>query len=161
MRSSRKPTQLKSPFLAYKVEYGTNLGASSLLTTRYFRTFSGQSEDLPAQGIFADPYGGTRTAGQFDVTTQIGEKNPLKYGAIYEFVVPYGNRYDFTSYTAFTTPAYIITYPITHPNQPLPLPYTYTGLLPNNNPSSQQGLEQDFFSPAFCAQLQLTGTAAT
>jgi hypothetical protein len=149
--------QLKSPFLAYKVEYGTSLGSSSQLTARYFRTFSGQSEDLPAQGIFADPYGGTRTAGQFDVTTQIGEKNLLKYGGIYEFVVPYGNRYDFTSYTAFTTPAYIISYPITHPNQPLPLPYTYTGLLPNNNPSFQQGLEQDFFSPAFCAQLQIHG----
>ena len=66
--------------------------------------------------------------------------------------MPYGNRYDFTSYTAFTTPAYIITYPIMHPNQPLPLPYTYTGLLPNNNPSCQQGFEQDFFSPSFCAR---------
>ena len=38
-----------------------------------------------------------------------------KYGAIYDWVVPYGNRYDFTSYTAFTTPAFIVTYPITHP----------------------------------------------
>ena len=47
-----------------------------------------------------------------------------------------GNRYDFTSYTAFTTPPFIVTYAITHPNQPLPLPYTYTGLLPNNNPSA-------------------------
>ena len=126
--------QLKSPFLAYKLEYGVNLGTSSLLTARYFRTFTEQSQDMPAQGIFADPYGGTRTAGQIDVTTQIGSKNLLKYGTIYEFVVPYGNRYDFTSYTAFTTPAYIITYPITHPLQPLPLPYTYPGLLPNNNP---------------------------
>ena len=131
--------ELKSPFLAYKVEYDVNLGASTLLTTRFFRTFTGQSEDMPAQGIFAEPFGGTRTAGQFDGTTQIGEKNTLKYGGIYEYVVPYGNRYDFTSYTAFTTPAYIITYPITHPLQPLPLPYTYTGLLPNNNPSRQQG----------------------
>ena len=50
------------------------------MTARYFRTFSGQSEDLPAQGIFADPYGGTRTAGQFDITTQLGEKNLFKYG---------------------------------------------------------------------------------
>ena len=82
----------------------------------------------------------------------------MKYGAIYEFVVPDGNRYDFTSYTAFTTPAYMIDYPITHPNQPLPLPYTYTGLLPNNNPSFQEGLEQDFFSPSFCAQLQIHGS---
>ncbi len=146
---------LKNPFLAYKVEYGAQLGTTSQLTARYFRTFTGQSEDLPAQGIFADPFGGTRTAGQFDITTQLGTKNLLKYGAIYQWVVPYGNRYDFTSYTAFTTPAYIITYPITHPNQPLPVPYTYTGLVPNNNPADAEGLEQDFFSPSFCAQQKL------
>ena len=129
------------------------MGSSSLLTARYWRTFVGQSQDMPAQGIFAQPYGGTRTAGQIDGTTQIGSKNLLKYGTIYDWVVPYGNRYDFTSYTAFTTPSYIITYPITHPLRPLPLPYTYTGLLPNNNPYAQQGLEQDFFSPAVCAQV--------
>jgi TonB dependent receptor/Carboxypeptidase regulatory-like domain len=146
---------LKSPFLAYKVEYGANLGTTSLLTARYFRTFIGQSEDLPAQGIFADPYGGTRTAGQIDITTQLGTKHLLKYGGIYQFVVPYGNRYDFTSYTAFTLPPFITTYAITHPLQPLPLPYTYQGLLPNNNPFAQQGLEQDFFSQSFCGQLGL------
>ena len=150
-----EPDTLQSPFEAYKLEYDLNLGSSTLLTTRFFRTFSQQSETLPAQGIFAQPYGGNRTAGQIDGTTQLGTKNLLKYGTIYEYVVPYGNRYDFTSYTAFTTPAYIITYPITHPLQPLPLPYTYTGLLPNNNPAAQQGLEEDFFSPAFCAQLNL------
>ena len=144
-----------SPFLAYKLEYATSLGASSLLTARFWRTFVGQSQDMPAQGIFAQPYGGTRTAGQLDGTTQIGSKNLLKYGSIYDWVVPYGNRYDFTSYTAFTTPAFVVTYAITHPNAPLPLPYTYTGLLPNNNPSAQAGLEQDFFSPGFCAQLRI------
>ncbi len=147
--------QLKSPFLAYKFEYGVNLGTASVLTARYFRTFSQQSQDEPAQGIFAEPFGGTRTGGQVDVTTQIGSKNTFKYGAIYQWVVPYGNRYDFTSYTAFTLPAYIVTYPITHPFQPLPLPYTYQGLLPNNNPSTQLGLEQDFFSPSFCGQINL------
>ncbi len=147
------PDEQKSPFLAYKLEYDINLGSSSLLTARYWRTFVGQSQIMPAQGIFADPYGGTRTAGQIDGTTQLGTKNLLKYGTIYEFVVPYGNRYDFTSYTAFTTPSYIITYPITHRFQPLPLPYTYSGLLPNNNPYAQAGLEQDFFSPQFCAQI--------
>jgi hypothetical protein len=146
---------LKSPFLAYKAEYGVNIGSSSLLTARYFRTFTEQSQDMPAQGIFADPYGGTRTGGQIDVTTQIGSKNLFKYGGIYQFVVPYGNRYDFTSYTAFTTPPFIVTYAITHPLQPLPLPYTYQGLLPNNNPVAQLGLEQDFFSPAFCAAINL------
>jgi hypothetical protein len=145
--------QRTSPFLAYKAEYDVNVGSSSLLSARFWRTFAGQSQDMPAQGIFAQPYGGTRTAGQIDGTTQIGSKNLLKYGTIYDWVVPYGNRYDFTSYTAFTTPAYIITYSITHPLQPLPLPYTYSGLLPNNNPYSQAGLEQDFFSPAFCAQV--------
>jgi hypothetical protein len=149
--------QLKSPFLAYKLEYGVNLGTSSLLTARYFRTFTEQSQNMPAQGIFADPYGGTRTGGQIDVTSQIGSKNLLKYGAIYQFVVPYGNRYDVTSYTALTTPAFIITYPITHPLQPLPLPYTYSGLLPNNNPFAAAGLEKDFLSPTFCAQQQITG----
>jgi hypothetical protein len=152
-----QPDSRTSPFLAYKLEYSANLGASSLLTTRFWRTFVGQSQDMPAQGIFAEPYGGMRTAGQIDGTTQIGSKNLLKYGTIYDWVVPYGNRYDFTSYTAFTTPAYIVTYAITHPNQPLPLPYTYTGLLPNNNPSAALGLEKDFLSPAFCAQQAITG----
>ncbi len=151
-----QPDQLKSPFLAYKLEYGVNLGTSSLLTARYFRTFAEQSQDMPAQGIFADPFGGTRTGGSIDVTTQLGSKNLLKYGGIYQFVVPFGNRYDFTSYTAYTTPAFIVTYPITHPLQPLPLPYTFTGLLPNNNPTSQQGLEQDFFAPSFCTQIKLS-----
>ncbi len=153
---SQADTQ-KSPFLAYKGEYDINLSSTTLLTTKFWRTFTGQSQIMPAQGIFAEPYGGTRTAGQIDGTTQLGSKNVLKYGSLYEYVVPYGNRYDFTSYTAFTSPAYIITYPITHPNQPLPVPYTYTGLLPNNNPASGAGtLEQDFFSPSFCAQLKIT-----
>ncbi|MGC1379449.1 MAG: TonB-dependent receptor [Candidatus Baltobacteraceae bacterium] len=145
--------ELKSPFLAYKLEYGANLGTSSLLTTRFYRTFSEQSQIMPAQGIFAEPFGGTRTAGQIDLTTQVGAKNLIRYGGIYSWVVPYGNRYDFTSYSAFTVPAYIVTYPITHPLQPLPLPYTYQGLLPNNNPAAQQGLEEDFFSPSFCNSL--------
>ena len=56
----------KSPFLAYKFEYGANIGATSLLTARYFRTFIQQSQHMPAQGIFASPYGGFRTAGQID-----------------------------------------------------------------------------------------------
>ncbi len=146
---------LRSAFLAYKFEFGAQVGSTRAVTARYFRTFEQQSQDMPAQGIFADPYGGTRTAGQIDFTTQLGEKHLFKYGAIYQWVVPYGNRYDFTSYSAFTTPAFVVTYPITHPNQPLPLPYTYSGLLPNNNPSAQQGLEQDFFSPSFCAQVGL------
>jgi hypothetical protein len=150
-----QPDQLLSPFLAYKLEYGVNLGTSSVLSARYFRTWAEQSQDMPAQGIYADPYGGTRTGAQIDGATQLGSKNLLKYGGIYEYVVPYGTRYDFTSYTAFTTPAYIITYAITHPLQPLPLPYTYTGLLPNNNPAAQEGLEEDFFSPAFCAEMGL------
>ncbi|HVN69013.1 MAG TPA: TonB-dependent receptor [Candidatus Binatia bacterium] len=150
-----QPDELKSPFLAYKLEYGTSIGSSSLLTARYWRTWTDQSQIMPAQGIYADPFGGERTAGQIDGTTQIGSKNLLRYGGIYEFVVPYGDRYDFTSYTAFTTPAYIVTYAITHPLQPLPLPYTYNGLLPNNNPAAQAGLEQDFFTPSVCAEVNL------
>ncbi len=85
----------KSPFLAYKLEYGVNVGGSTLLTTRYWRTWSDQSQIMPAQGVYADPFGGMRTAGQLDGTTQIGSKNTLKYGGIYEYVLPYGDRYDF------------------------------------------------------------------
>jgi hypothetical protein len=150
------PDTLKSPFLAYKLEYGANLGASSLVTVRYFRTSIEQSQLMPAQGIYASPYGGVRNGGTLDFTTQIGAKNLVKVGGIYEFAKPFGDRYDYTSYTAFTVPAYIVTYEITHPNQPLPLPYTYQGLLPNNNPSVQQGLEQDFFSPALCQSLLIS-----
>ncbi len=147
------PDTLHSPFLAYKLEYGMNIGSTSQLTARYWRTFIQQSQDMPAQGIFASPYGGTRTAGQIDSITQIGSKNTIKAGAIYEFARPYGNRYDYTSYTALTAPSFVVTYAITHPNQPLPLPYTYTGLIPNNNPATPSGLEQDFFSQALCQQL--------
>jgi hypothetical protein len=150
-----QPDQLKSPFLAYKFEYGLNIGSSSLLTARYWRTFSEQSQTMPAFGIFASPYGGSRTAGQLDFTTSMG-KHIIKAGTLYEFAQPFGDRFDYTSYTALDTPAYYITYPITHPYQVLPQPYTYTGLLPNANPSTQGGLEQDFFSPAVCAQLNIT-----
>ncbi|HEY1655682.1 MAG TPA: TonB-dependent receptor [Candidatus Tumulicola sp.] len=150
------PDSRKSPFLAYKLEYAANLGTTSLLTARYFRTFLQQAQDMPAQGIFASPYGGERVGGQIDEVTQLGANNVLKAGGIYEFVRPFGDRFDYTSYTAFTAPAYIVTYTITHPNQPLPLPYTYQGLLPNTNPATQQGLEQDFFSPSLCRQLGIS-----
>ncbi len=150
------PDTLQSPFLAYKLEYGTNIGSTSQITARYWRTFQQQSQDMPAQGIFASPYGGNRTAGQIDTITQVGSKNTIKAGAIYEFARPFGDRFDYTSYTAFTVPAFVATYSITHPNQPLPLPYTYTGLIPNNNPSVPTGLEQDFFSQPMCQQLNLT-----
>jgi hypothetical protein len=151
-----QPDSLSSPFLAYKLEYGTNIGAYSNVTMRYFRTRSDQSQQMPAQGVYADPYGGTRDGGSLDFTTAIGDKNIVKAGGTYEFAQPFGDRYDYTSYTAFTAPAYIVTYNITHPNQPLPLPYTYGGLLPNNNPSTPQGVEQDFFSPGECTALGLT-----
>ena len=156
-----QPDTLKSPFLAYKLEYGANLGIRSLLTARYFRTFSDQSQDMPAQGIYATPYGGMRTAARSTSPRKSVRRIRFKVGGIYEFVAPFGDRYDFTSYTAFTVPAYIVTYGITHPNQPLPLPYTYQGLLPNNNPATQSGLEQDFFSPSFCQQFGCRLAAAT
>ncbi|MBV8491478.1 MAG: TonB-dependent receptor [Candidatus Eremiobacteraeota bacterium] len=143
--------QQKSPFLAYKFEYGTTLGPSTNLSARYYRTWLEQSQQMPAQGVFASPYGGLRTAGQIDLTTAIGAKNVLKYGLLYQWVAPFGNRFDYTSYTALTTPVNIITYAITHPLQPLPAPYTYTGLVPNNNPRVPAGLEQDFFTPQMCA----------
>jgi TonB dependent receptor/Carboxypeptidase regulatory-like domain len=148
------PDTLSSPFLAYKLEYGANIGTSSLLTMRFFQTRISQTQEMPAQGILADPFGGTRTGGTLDMVSAIGSKNLLKFGTTYEFARPFGDRSDFTSYTAFTVPENIVTFAITHPNQPLPLPYTFQGLLPNNNPAAQQGLEQDFFSRAFCAQLK-------
>jgi hypothetical protein len=151
-----QPDQQNSPFLAYKLEYGLNLGSTSLLTARYARTFLEQSQTMPAQGIFAPSYGGSRTTGQLDFVTAIGAKHVVKAGLLYQFARPFGDRYDYTSYTAFTVPESIVSYAITHPNQPLPLPYTYQGLLPNNNPAAQQGLEQDFFSPQLCRQLSLS-----
>ncbi|HTU83419.1 MAG TPA: TonB-dependent receptor [Candidatus Acidoferrales bacterium] len=147
--------QQRSPFLAYKLEYGDQLGTSTNLTARYSRTWLDQSQIMPAQGVYAEPYGGQRTTGQIDLTSVVGEKNIFKYGVLYQFARPYGNRFDFTSYTAFTTPPYLVSYAITHPFQPLPEPYTYTGLLPNGNPATPAGLEQDFFSPQLCSQLGL------
>lgn len=152
------PDQLNSPFLAYKFEYGATIAMRSNVTARYFRTFQQQSQLMPAQGIYASPYGGLKTAGQIDYTLSLGTKHVLKAGGIYEFAKPFGDRLDYTSYTAFTVPPYIVTYPITHPFTPLPLPYTYQGLLPNTNPAAQLpgALEQDFFTPGLCAQLHLT-----
>lgn len=149
--------QQTSPFEAYKFEYGANLGTSTLLTTRYYRTWLEQSQNMPAQGIFASPYGGLRTAGQIDTVTSIGTKHILKAGVLYQWVAPFGNRFDYTSFTAFTTPSNIITWPITHPFQPLPTPYTYTGLVPLSNPTAPSGLEPDFFSQQECSALGLAG----
>ena len=154
--------QLKSPFLAYKVEYGANLGSIVAADRALLPHVRQQSQDMPAQGIFACPYGGTRTAGQIDVTTQVGEKNLLKYGTIYDYVVPFGTRYDLTSYTAFTVPSYIVTYPITHP-QPAAAAALHVSRASSrtSNPAhAVPGLEQDFFSPSFCAAAQPAQLAA-
>jgi hypothetical protein len=145
-----QPDRLNSPFTALKAEYDANPGQSALFAVRYYRALSSQSQDLPSQGVLADPYGGTRTGASSDLTVQLGEKHELRFGGKYEFAQPYGDRLDATSYTAFTNPIGVL-WPILHPGQPVPVNFLNTA--PNYNPFASQGLEQDFLSPGQCAQL--------
>ena len=144
-----QPDRLYSPFLAYKLEYATAM-RNALLTARFFRTFSQQSQELPSQGIFASPFGGTRTGASLDVTVTRGEKHLFRGGLTYAFSRPFGDRFDATSYTAFTADPQFVTYPLTHNGQAAPL-----GTVPPNfNPIGNLGsAEFDFFSPSQCAQL--------
>ena len=149
-----QPDRLYSPFLAYKVEYDNAIGGASLLGIRYFRAFSQQSQELPSQGVLAQPYGGIRSGASMDFTSQIGPKHLVKVGGSYEFVQPFGDLFNATTYTAFTNPQGIL-YPILHPGVPIPFALSNTG--PNYNPFTPTGLEQDFFTPSQC-QLVLIPT---
>ena len=148
-----QPDRLYSPFTAYKLEYDSQIGSSALLGVRYYRAFSQQSQELPTQGVLAQPYGGIRSGASQDLTLQIGAKHLVKFGTKYEFVKPFGDRFDATAYTAFTNPIGVL-YPIQHPGVPIPINFANTAL--NYNPYSPGGLEQDFFTPGQCAILQIT-----
>lgn len=141
--------RLSSPFLAYKFEYGANVGKSALLTARYYRTWAEQEQQLPSQGIFASPYGGARTAFTLDISAARGSKHLLKGGGSYGYTAPFGDRYDYSSYTSFTANPDNIIYPLLHGGLAPPIGTTP----PNFNPGvGNGGLTQDFFSPAQCAQ---------
>ena len=144
-----QPDQLYSPFLAYKFEYGANIGKSALLTTRFYRSFAQQKQYLPSQGIYAAPFGGQRTGFALDLSAAVGAKNLIKTGLTYGFARPFGDRFDFSSYTAFTANQDNIIYPLLHGGLAPPIGTTP----PNFNPGiGNGGLTQDFFSPSQCAQ---------
>jgi len=155
-----QPDRLYSPFTAYKVEFDDAIGGASLFGIRFYRAFSQQSQELPTQGVLAQPYGGIRSGASTDYTAQWGPRNLVKVGGSYEFARPYGTVFNATTYTAFTNPAGVL-YPVLHPGAPLPLFIPGNGsnfnptTAPNYNPYSPSGLEQDFFTPSQCLVLQI------
>lgn len=146
-----QPDRLHSPFLAYKLEYADSRIRDTLITARFFRTFAQQIQELPSQGILASPFGGMRTGTTLDVVTARGEKHLIKAGLSYEFSRPFGDRFDATSYTAFTAEPQYVTYPLTHGGAAPPI----GSVPPAYNPISARpgSLELDFFSASQCAAL--------
>ena len=148
-----QPDRLYSPLTTYKVEYDLAPSSSTFLATRFYRAFTQQSQELPTQGVLADPYGGIRSGVSTDATIQAGAKHLIKTGLKYEFSIPFGDRIDATSYTAFTNPQGIL-FGIQHPGQPIPIALAAT--LPNYNPFTPNGLELDFLNSGECTQLAIT-----
>ncbi len=141
--------RLHNTWDAFKVEYGNNVNSDTLLTARFYRAFSTQQQELPAFGVFASPFGGTRTGGAIELTHAIGAKHLVKAGISYGFARPFGDRFDVTSYTAFTADPQFVTFPLLHGGQAPPLGTTP----PNFNPSAfiPGAPAIDFLSPQQCA----------
>jgi hypothetical protein len=155
-----QPDRLYSPFTSYKFEYDNAIGGSSLFGLRFFRAFSQQSQELPTQGVLAQPYGGIRSGMSADYTAQWGPRNLIKIGGSYEFARPFGTIFNATTFTAFTNPQGVL-FPVLHPGAPLPLFQQSNGsnfnptTAPGYNPFTPTGLEQDFFTPSQCLVLQI------
>ncbi|HZZ65907.1 MAG TPA: carboxypeptidase regulatory-like domain-containing protein [Candidatus Baltobacteraceae bacterium] len=147
-----QPDHLNNSWKTFKVQYGNNLNSNTLLTLKFYRAFAKQDQQLPAFGIFASPYGGTRTNGSLDVTSAIGSKHLIKAGLTYTFSQPQGERFDVTSYTAFTADPAFIVYPLLHNGQAPPIGTTP----PNFNPAGfiPGAPEIDFLTPQQCAVYQ-------
>lgn len=136
--------RLDSPFQAYKIEYGATIGGNTLATLRYYRTYADQSQTLPSQGVYANPYGGAKTGSNLDFTTAIGAKQLVRAGLTYAYVAPYGDLFNAGSYTAFTVSPSLVTYALTHNGTAPPLGSTPPFF------DDRSGLVWDFMSPQDC-----------
>lgn len=96
------PNVVTSPFQAYKFEYSQTFNPTTFGTLRFYRTFSDQSESLPAAGTYTPENGGRRTAIAGELTKQLSGKHYLEAGADYEFARPFGTTVDFTQSAAFS-----------------------------------------------------------
>ncbi len=87
-----------SPFYAAKIEYTNNVSPSTYYVLRAYQTNSDQKYELPALGLYAPQYGGTRSAVGAEFTHQFGKSNLVQIGAKYEFDHPFGQNEDFVDY---------------------------------------------------------------
>ncbi len=115
------PEKIDSPFSAYKIEYDSNIGATTALGLRAYRTDDAATEVLPSQGLYIPQSGGTRRGIAFDVTEAPGSRHTFQVGGKYEFVTPFGERINDIDYTGalegvYTSigPAEINVGPFTH-----------------------------------------------
>ncbi len=90
---------IDSPFSAYKIEYDNNIGASTSLGVRYYRTDNAATQVLPSQGIYTSASGGIRRGVTADITRVVGSKHTFQVGGKYEFVSPFGQRTNYIDYT--------------------------------------------------------------
>ncbi len=96
------PNTVTSPFIAYKLEYSQAINATTFGTLRFYRTFSDQSETLPAVGTITPDNGGRRTAIAGEITKQAGGKHYLEGGGDYQFARPLGTTLDYSQASAFS-----------------------------------------------------------
>lgn len=93
------PETIDSPFSAYKIEYDDNIGSSTSLGVRYYRTDNAATQVLPSQGIYTSASGGIRRGLTADITRVVGPHNTVQVGGKYEFVTPFGQRTNYVDYT--------------------------------------------------------------
>ncbi len=93
------PETIDSPFSAYKLEYDNNVGASTSLGVRAYRTDNAATQVLPSQGIYTSAAGGIRRGFTADVTRVVGAHHTIQIGGKYEFATPFGERTNFIDYT--------------------------------------------------------------
>lgn len=96
------PNVVTSPFAAYKLEYSTSLNPTTFGAVRFYRTFSDQSQSLPAAGTYTPNNGGTRTALAAELTHQASGKHYIEAGGNFEFARPFGTTNDFSQSAAFS-----------------------------------------------------------
>ncbi|HXW75901.1 MAG TPA: TonB-dependent receptor [Candidatus Eremiobacteraceae bacterium] len=90
-----------SPFEAYKFEYSDSFNPTTFGTVRFYRTFSDQTQVLPAAGTLTPQNGGIRTALASEATHQDG-KQYFEAGGDYQFAQPFGTTVDYTQSAAFS-----------------------------------------------------------
>ncbi|MDP9023869.1 MAG: TonB-dependent receptor, partial [Candidatus Eremiobacteraeota bacterium] len=92
--TERQNFNYNQPNETFKLQYSTNLNATTFLTAKFFRVNATALFDIPNAGngtLFTEQVslqGGQRTGIALDGTKQIGSKNLLGFGGHYDFLRP-------------------------------------------------------------------------